>query len=93
MQLASDLDRPIHLVLRGGIDLAEGLSRAFASVTVLESTSFMKTVNRQVAVGGNEARIRWVQGPTDKGACITGLLEHNFSAVRRQVRHGILERY
>jgi hypothetical protein len=77
--LAGNVGRPLTLLVRGGIDLLPALTRAFAHVTVLETTSFMKTVKRKrAALNG---RITWVDAPTDEGAPIDESFSHNIETV------------
>ncbi len=47
VQLARRVERPLHLVIRGGLRVLSALESAFAAVTVLETTPFMKTMYRQ----------------------------------------------
>ncbi|WP_426437226.1 hypothetical protein [Bradyrhizobium genosp. P] len=51
-EVAGTAGRPLYLLVRGGSDLLPELSAAFAGVTFLETTSFLKTMMRYHAVKG-----------------------------------------
>ena len=58
------------------------LALAYASVTVLETNVFMKTVMRQRAVpAGAGAPLTWRTSPTPPGAPLDGLWADNWAAV------------
>jgi hypothetical protein len=48
--LARDINRPLHLVVRGGKNVLPDLATAFSSITLLETSVFMKTMRRQRAI-------------------------------------------
>jgi hypothetical protein len=76
--LTQRVGRPLHLVVRGGTDVLPVLARAFAGVTVLETTSFMKTMNRQrVSSDGRTAKA----APTPEGAPLDDLFLANTAAI------------
>jgi hypothetical protein len=78
--LAAEVNRPLTLVLRGGIDVLAELTRAFAHVTLLDTSSFIKTMMRQRA--SLNGRLDWLPAPTDPGTPIDDLLAENVDAVR-----------
>ena len=53
--LATAIGRPLHLVLRGGLLVLPILARAFADITVLDTSIFMKTMKRQRAYPRNNS--------------------------------------
>ncbi len=82
VSLARSVGRPLALVVRGGTDMLPSLSSAYASVTVLETNVFMKTVMRQRAVSaGAGAPLSWQASPTPPGAPLDGLWADNWAAV------------
>lgn len=82
VSLARSVGRPLALVVRGGADMRSVLASAFASVTVLETNVFMKTVMRQRAVpAGAGASLTWQASPTLPGALLDGLWADNWAAV------------
>lgn len=86
--LAQNAGRPLHLVVRAAPrDAHAALATVFSRTTVLETSSFIKTVRRQRGrcVGGG--RIEWQQSPTDYKEPLDELLMHNWSAVRCSYKH------
>lgn len=82
VSLARSVGRPLALVVRGGADMLPLLVSAYASVTVLETNVFMKTVMRQRAVpAGANAPLIWQASPTPPGAPLDGLWADNWAAV------------
>jgi hypothetical protein len=79
-ELAAGAGRPLTLVVRGGIEILPILGRAFAHVTVLDTTSFIKTIMRKRA--SLNGRLDWVSSPTDMGAPIDELFASNVQTVR-----------
>lgn len=79
-ELARATSRPLTLVLRGGIEVLPILAASFAQVTVLDTSSFMKAMMRQLAtVNGH---LGWSSAPTVTGAPVDDLLAHNVSAIQ-----------
>lgn len=74
--------RPLDLIVRGGIDLLPQLRVAFNKVTVLETWTFMKTMNRQRAVRRRNASLGWIRSPTKRGAPVDSLFSLNQQEVR-----------
>jgi len=82
--LALSVGRPLALVVRGGTGMLPSLASAYASVTVLETSAFMKTVMRQrVVSAGADARLTWQASPTPFGAPLDGLWADNWAAIER----------
>ena len=83
-RLAECVGRPLHLVVRAANgNILPGLVSAFAETTVLDTTSFIKTVHRQRAVETTLGKIDWETSPTVPNTPVDDLLEHNWSIVRR----------
>ena len=76
-ELATSVGRPLHLILRGGVGVVPTLSEAFDRLTLLDTTSFIKTMMRQKAYSKADATLAWMQYPTKNGAPIDSLLESN----------------
>jgi hypothetical protein len=74
--------RPLDLIVRGGIEVLPSLAAAFNRVSVLETWSFMKTMNRQRLVLGDGGRLRSRPSPTAPGAPLDVLHGGNRAAVR-----------
>jgi hypothetical protein len=79
--LAARVGRPLHLVVRGGIDVLPGLAKAFAGITILEATSFMKTMYRQRPRISGEIGSGWQPAPTPTGSPLDDLLIANITDV------------
>lgn len=76
-ELAATVGYPLHLVVRGGLDALPILVRAFAGMTVLDTSIFMKTMKRQRAYAKTNAALGWMNSPTERGAPIDELFADN----------------
>ena len=81
-ELAAGVGRPLGLVMTGDSGAALMLADAFDTVTWLESTSFMKTMHRQVAARAGNGEIEWISRPTGPGEDLAGLLTKNVEESR-----------
>jgi hypothetical protein len=81
VDLARATNRPLRLVVRGGTDVLPVLADAFAHVTALDTSAFMKTMKRQKAITGDDARMIWESTPTDPGESLHDLLAANVSVM------------
>jgi hypothetical protein len=84
-QVAGEAGRPLHLLVRGGIDLLPRLTPVFNRVTVLETWTFMKTMKRQRALLARNGHMKWQPSPTAMGAPLDTLFTHNRLAVRQWI--------
>jgi hypothetical protein len=84
--VAKKVNRPLNLILRAGHNQLHDLCDHFDRVTVLETTSFQKTINRQKAIYRNNMKPSWISSPTPVGQPLDYLFEHN-----RQAFHAWLE--
>jgi hypothetical protein len=82
LHLATNVGRPLHLVVRGGIDLLASFAAVFAGVTFLETDSFMKTMMRQRATLLDNGRISWNSSPTEPGAPLDEMLVANIRTMK-----------
>jgi hypothetical protein len=80
--LAASVGRPLHLVMRGGIEVLPLLAPAFAGITSLDTSIFMKTMMRRRAVPSGNARLAWERSLTPVGAPVDDLLADNLVAVQ-----------
>jgi hypothetical protein len=76
-RIALSIDRPLTLIVRGGIEVLPILSEAFHSLVVLETSAFMKTMNRQRAMIAGNTGLSWEPVPTAAGAALDDVFEHN----------------
>lgn len=88
-ELATATERPIHIVLRGGLDVLPILARAFVGLTVLDTSIFMKTMKRQLAYSRDNCALDWKGSPTVRGAPIDGLFAENCRIVEAWLDHVI----
>lgn len=78
--LASSVGRPLGLVVRGGLKYLPALLGAFDSIQLIETSVFMKSMNRQQATAAN-GRIVWATEPTALGQPVDDLMEKNLRIV------------
>lgn len=81
IKLAQAVDRPLHLMMRGGLDVLPRLAEHFGSVTLIETSAFMKTQHRQRAIASGNAAWGWEPAPTAVGEPLDHLLLHNIRTV------------
>lgn len=80
--LASQTPRKLHLVLRGGKAYLPKLSDAFASVTLLDTDSFMRTVNRKMQeLKSGRSRV-WKDAGYEKGRPVDDLFQANYESTK-----------
>jgi hypothetical protein len=78
--IAASVGRPLHLLVRGGSDVLPELCAAFAGVTFLETTAFLKTMMRFRAI--KKEPVDWWLSPTAVGAPLDDLFETNWEICR-----------
>ena len=79
-RLAREVDRPLHLVVRGGTSILPRLMSVYAEVTFIDTNAFTKTRARQKA-GFVADQLRWTRAETGKDEPLDDLLSHNWKAV------------
>lgn len=80
-ELAINVKQPLHLVVAGGLNSWPDLASAFASVIVLETSTFMRTIYRMGAVAVGNAGVEWMSAPTLEGEPLNELLQRNHGVV------------
>jgi hypothetical protein len=85
IELARAAGRPMHLVVMGGQPVWPMLAGAFETLTVLETSIFMKTQNRQRAVLANGGRVRCENVVTAPGEPLDELLAANAAVIGASV--------
>jgi hypothetical protein len=73
--------QPLHLVVRGGADVLPTLTAAFAGVTSLDTSAFMKTMMRRRAVPAGNSRLSWQATPTPEGEPVDDLFADNLATI------------
>lgn len=76
-ELAAAAGRPLHLVVRGGLEVLPVLAQTFAGITVLDTSIFMKTMMRQRAYPKSNVALGWAGAPTKRGVPVDGLFADN----------------
>lgn len=79
-RLAREVPRPINLIARGGIPGLQDLGKAFSTVTLIDTASFVRAQRRRRAVVSSTG-LSWEQALTPKGAFIDDLLDENVAAM------------
>jgi hypothetical protein len=83
--LASAVQRPLQLVVRGGSVHLKELHDAFSEVIFIDTTSFIKTINRQKFVLRQGKKADWQPVVTPKAQPLDALLQHNAEAFARMI--------
>jgi len=82
-RLAEKVNRPLHLIVRGGTKYLPTLTRDFSDVSLVESTVFMKTKSRQRATLSAPGRVTWRSWPTKKAGTLDALLSQNWKIIAK----------
>jgi hypothetical protein len=85
-KLASDVGRPLDIVIRGGVELIPALAGVFANVTFIDTSAFMRTMKRRRVVLTEGGKLRWRAAPTEIGAPLDDLLNENVVSVTAWIR-------
>lgn len=75
--LALEAGRPLDIIVRGDPSVLPFLRQHFRSVLYLETTAFMKSMQRQKAVRVANDALSWGAAPTRPGENLDALLHHN----------------
>lgn len=87
VNLGKNVGRPLHLVVRGGAPILTKLISSFGAVTMLDTTTSLKTIQRQYASLSTDGKINWEALPTPKNAPLDDLLAHNWSIMKMAYDH------
>jgi hypothetical protein len=85
-ELAARIDRPLHLIVHGESRVVIPLQRAFAQVTWIDTSSFIKTVHRRRAERSGNDELAWPLVRMPQGAPLHELLAHNVRESRDHFR-------
>ncbi len=77
--LAKAAGRPLDVIVRGDPKVIPFLRQYFQHVVYIETTAFMKSVKRQLAMRSGNQRICWSPRVTAPGAIIDELFTHNLA--------------
>ena len=85
VELAKAVPRRLQLIVRGGLVHLEKLNDAFDEVVFIDSTPFMKSVNRQKCLKPFGGKMDWLASGTPENQPIDSLLEHNVATHARVI--------
>jgi hypothetical protein len=79
------VSRPLHFTMVGGINAVPALARAYAGLTFIDTSAFVKAVQRKRLHEGNDGKISDTNAPTEPGVPIDELLAHNIELMRGRI--------
>lgn len=83
--VAASVPRGLRLVARGGLPYVSRLRPSFERLVYLDTSAFVRTCKRKLAVGRPDGRVAWDHGMTLVGQPLDDLLEHNVRAFGRAI--------
>jgi len=86
-ELAQVVGRPIHLILRGGLDVLSILGPQFPQLSIVETSIFIKTLKRQRATMPTPNAIAWLPAPTEKGELLDELMGLNLRTISARLEN------
>ena len=84
--LADRVKQPLKLITRGGLSELPKLRQSYAEVSMLDSTTYMKTVNRKRAVIRENGAAYWHDAADRPAVDLSALMEHNHLSMLRLTR-------
>jgi hypothetical protein len=87
IKLAAAVSRPLHLAVMGGSPIWSTLAAGFASVTVLETSAFMKAMHRRRAFNHGNMGVGFEAIETPPKAPLDDLLAHDIACISSAVAH------
>jgi hypothetical protein len=84
-QLAREVQKPLRMTMVGGLPAIPILAPAYAKLTFIDTTAFMKAMHRQRLVAGNEGNVLGIADPTERGEPVDDFLAHNIAIMRDYV--------
>ena len=85
VQLAERVERPLHLVMVGGITAIPMLAPAYAQLTYIDTSAYMNTIYRQRLYRANDGKMKKAPQLTLTGQPIDDLLVENIATMRSRV--------
>lgn len=86
IQIARAAKRPLHLIVTGGQAVWPMLAAAFETLTVIETSIFMKTQHRQRARQRGNGRLHYERVVTAPGAELADLMHKNACTIGARVQ-------
>jgi len=84
-RLSVRVDRPLHLIMIGGMLALPILTSSFARVSYIDTSAFMNSVHRQRLYLGNDGKVKKYSELTLTGQAIDELLVDNLATMRARV--------
>ena len=81
VRLADTVSQPLHLVVRGGLRELRRLAASFQGITVLDTSTFVKTMNRMQAIVTENGSLDWQSSPTKHSEPLDNLFAENWCVV------------
>lgn len=81
--LADRVNRPLKLVVRGALSELTKLRESYAEVTMLDSSTYMRTVNRKIAMVRENGSMYWTNAPDRPNVDLDALIQHNHCGFRK----------
>jgi hypothetical protein len=81
MRLARSIDRPLHLLVRGGGKILPLLAGAFPRMTILDTSAFVKAMHRQRAALSPGGSVSWSLSPTVGSQGLDEMLSDNWQTI------------
>lgn len=78
-KISEKAGRDLDIILRGDASVIPVLQKSFRRVIYIETTSFIKSINRQRAIRVQNNALTWVSSPTEVGEPIDPLFAHNLN--------------
>lgn len=88
--LAAQVQRPLHLVARGGLGEVRVLGSEFAGLTVIDTNSFMRAQKRRRAKL-EDGKVQWEKSPTGPGEPIDEIFATNIEITQRYAELFLLQ--
>jgi len=83
--LAASVGRPLNLIMVGGLPAIPTLASAFASLSFIDTSAFMKAMHRQRIMEGHDGKLKPAAELTEVGAPLDDLLARNIEVMRAYV--------
>jgi hypothetical protein len=87
-RLADVVGRPMKLVVRGALPALTTLRRSYAMVSMIDSTTYMRSANRKFAVVREDGIVSWKDAPDRPAVDLDSLIEHNYLTMLKASQGG-----
>jgi hypothetical protein len=90
-EVARKVSKPLRILMVGGFSAIPILAPAYAKLTFIDTSAFMKAMHRQRLIAGNDGNVLGVTESTSPGAPVDALLVRNIEVMRARVEYIINE--